>query len=137
VPSLLPIVCATNGPTHRGPVITQGTHMTIAANFRRFAEAMARQLPLPFSRALVWHTKRPTTTWGRAIRATRARLAAARGRIVYRVTPAYWKPPRDPRDMRVRQLVLMLTPRETQDFPPMPDWFAALEAAGQMRLNLH
>lgn len=42
--------------------------MVIAANFRKFPEAMALQFPLRLGKP-VWNTSRPTTRLGRAIRA--------------------------------------------------------------------
>lgn len=65
----------------------------IAANFRRFPEAMALQLVLVFGRC-TWHTSRPTTRVGRALRAERTRMAQARPQIVRWVkikAPAWWK----------------------------------------------
>lgn len=53
----------------------------IAANFRKYPDALALQLPLPFGRALVWALPRPTTRRLREIRAERARLIAARPRV--------------------------------------------------------
>lgn len=54
----------------------------IAANFRKYPEAMALQLVLPF-RALVWALPRPTTRLGRAIRAARAAAFKAAGMVRY------------------------------------------------------
>lgn len=65
----------------------------IAANFRKYAEAMALQLVLPFGRP-VWNGSRPTTRWGRALRAARAALVAVTPQIVAWVkvpTPQWWK----------------------------------------------
>lgn len=50
----------------------------IAANFRKYPEAMALQLVLVFG-ACVWHTGRPTTRAGRAFKAA--------DKIVYPVKP--------------------------------------------------
>ena len=52
--------------------------MAIAKNFLEFPQAMALQLPLPLGKPR-WHTSRPTTRLGRAIRAfiSRAVKAAA------------------------------------------------------------
>lgn len=55
----------------------------IAANFRKYPEAMALQMVLPFGRALVWALPRPTTRALRAIRAARAATFTAMGRIRY------------------------------------------------------
>jgi len=41
--------------------------MAIAANFRKYAEAMVLQLVLPFGRP-VWNTSHPTMRLGREIR---------------------------------------------------------------------
>lgn len=54
----------------------------IAANFRKYPEAMALQMVLPF-RALVWALPRPTTRLGRAIRAARAAAFKAAGMVRY------------------------------------------------------
>jgi hypothetical protein len=69
----------------------------IAQNFRRFAEALALQMPLRFGHALVWHTSRPTTTWGRRMRKIRGELAALVGRIVYPEQTARAPKPRETR----------------------------------------
>ena len=52
--------------------------MAIAKNFLKFPQAMALQWPLPLGKPR-WHTSRPTTRLGRAIRAfiSRAVKAAA------------------------------------------------------------
>lgn len=50
--------------------------MVIAANFRKYPEAMALQFPLRFGKPR-WHTSRPTTRLGRAFRAAVGRAAAA------------------------------------------------------------
>jgi hypothetical protein len=65
----------------------------IASNFRRFPEAMALQLVLTFGRC-IWHTSRPSTRLGRALRAERSRMARERPQIVRWVkvgAPAWWK----------------------------------------------
>ena len=54
----------------------------IAANFRKYPEAMALQMGLPF-RALVGALPRPTTRIGRAIRAARATAFKAAGMVRY------------------------------------------------------
>lgn len=56
--------------------------MAIAANFRKYAEAMALQLVLPFGKP-VWNGKRPTTTLGRAFRAYITAVMKARGLVEY------------------------------------------------------
>ena len=64
----------------------------IAANFRRYPEAMALQMPLPFGRVLMWATGRPTTRVLRAIRAARGAAFKAAGRVAYPVkkqTPSW------------------------------------------------
>lgn len=66
----------------------------IAANYRKYPEAMALQMPLPFGRVLVWALPRPTTRVLRAIRAARAATFKARGRIEYptkAATPQWFK----------------------------------------------
>jgi len=66
----------------------------IAANFRKYPDALVLQLPLPFGRALVWALPRPTSRLLRAIRAERARLIAARPRVqrpAPRSVPAWWR----------------------------------------------
>lgn len=68
--------------------------MAIAANFRKYPQALALQMPLPFGRLLRWATSRPTTTVLRAIRAERGRTFAELGRIAYPVAkaiPQWWK----------------------------------------------
>lgn len=61
--------------------------MAIAANFKKFAEAMALQMVLPFGKP-VWNGKRPTTTLGRSIRAYITAAMKARGLITYPVEAA-------------------------------------------------
>lgn len=66
----------------------------IAANYRKFPEALALQMPLQFGRLLVWALPRPTTRALRAIRAARGATFKATGRIAYPVkqaTPAWAK----------------------------------------------
>lgn len=53
----------------------------IAANFRKYAEAMALQLCLPFGKPR-WNGARPTTRHGRMLRSIRAALIGARPQIV-------------------------------------------------------
>lgn len=65
----------------------------IAKNYRKFPEAMALQLVLIFG-ACVWHTSRPTTRAGRAIRAARGQLVKHTPQLVNWVkvaTPQWWK----------------------------------------------
>lgn len=67
--------------------------MAIAANFRKYAEAMALQLVLPFGKP-VWNGSRPTTKLGRAIRAYITKAMKARGLVEYPVqieVPQWWK----------------------------------------------
>lgn len=59
----------------------------IASNYRRFPQAMALQMPLPFGRALIWHTSRPTTRKGRAFRAAVSAAFKLAGRVAYPVRP--------------------------------------------------
>ena len=66
----------------------------IAANFRKYPEAMALQFPLPFGRVLVWALGRPTTRILRAIRAARGAAFKAAGHIKYpekKTTPSWAK----------------------------------------------
>ena len=53
----------------------------IAANFRKYPDAMALQRCLPFGRCC-WHTSRPTTRALRAVRAARAALVKVVPQIV-------------------------------------------------------
>lgn len=64
----------------------------IAKNYRKHPEAMALQLPLPFSRLLVWALPRPTTRVLRAIRVARGAAFKAAGRIapVVKTTVPAW-----------------------------------------------
>jgi len=65
----------------------------IASNYRRHPEALALQLPLPFSRVLRWALPRPGSRVLRAIRAARAAAFKTAGRIRYPeppVTPAWF-----------------------------------------------
>ena len=67
--------------------------MAIAANFRKYAQALALQLVLPFGRP-VWNGARPTTRLGREIRAHITRAVKARGLVEYhepRPIPQWWK----------------------------------------------
>jgi hypothetical protein len=66
----------------------------IARNFRKYSEAMALQMVLPFTRLLVWATARPGVRILRTIRAERANAFKEAGRIIYpqpKVTPTWWK----------------------------------------------
>ena len=70
----------------------KGRKTMIAANYRKHPGAMALQLPLPFSRLLVWALERPTTRALRAIRVARGAAFKMAGRIAYpvaKVTPAW------------------------------------------------
>lgn len=51
----------------------------IASNYRKHPEALALQLPLAFPRLFRWHTSRPTTRAGRAMRAHNAAAFKAKG----------------------------------------------------------
>lgn len=67
--------------------------MAIAANFRKYAQALALQLVLPFS-APKWNGSRPSTKLGRAARAFVTASMKARGPVEYpvaRPVPQWWK----------------------------------------------
>lgn len=67
--------------------------MAIAANFRKYAQALALQLVLPFGRP-VWNGARPSTKLGRAVRAFVTASMKARGAVEYpvpRPVPQWWK----------------------------------------------
>lgn len=67
--------------------------MAIAANFRKYAQALALQLVLPFGRP-VWNGARPTTRLGREIRSYITKSMKARGLVEYhepRPIPQWWK----------------------------------------------
>ncbi|WP_043003140.1 hypothetical protein [Comamonas testosteroni] len=67
--------------------------MAIAANFRKYAEAMALQLVLPFGRP-VWDTSCCTTRLGREIRSSTTKAMKARGLVEYSAVPVirrWWK----------------------------------------------
>ena len=75
--------------------------MAIAKNFLKFPQAMALQLPLRLGKPR-WHTSRPTTRLGRAIRAfiSRAVKAAAalphaekleRAGAIKKAVPQWWR----------------------------------------------
>lgn len=67
--------------------------MAIAANFRKFPQAMALQLVIQFGRP-AWNTARPTTRHGRAVRAHITRTMKAIGLIIWpeaKAIPAWWK----------------------------------------------
>lgn len=53
----------------------------IAANYRKFPEAMALQLVLVFGRP-IWNTTRPTTRMGRALRQGQAAIVKATPQLV-------------------------------------------------------
>ncbi len=66
----------------------------IASNFRKFPEAMALQLPLPFGRTLKWALARPGARMLRSIRAARAKLMADKALIQYPtkpIVPDWWR----------------------------------------------
>lgn len=82
----------------------------IASNYRRYAEALALQLPLPFGHALIWNGSRPTTRAGRTMRAVRAAAFKLADRVRYAiaaVVPGWWK------EKRARDLKLAKAVRET------------------------
>ncbi len=67
--------------------------MAIAANFRKYAQALALQLVLPFG-APRWNGTRPSTNLGRATRAFVTASMKARGLIEYPAAcpvPQWWK----------------------------------------------
>lgn len=59
----------------------------IASNYRRFPEAIALQLPLPFGHVLRWALPRPGSRVLRAIRAARGAAFKLAGRVAYPVRP--------------------------------------------------
>lgn len=67
--------------------------MAIAANFLKFPQAMALQMPLRLGKP-VWNTKRPSTRRGRAFRSHIAAVVKAVGfRVapVVKAVPQWWK----------------------------------------------
>ena len=67
--------------------------MAIAANFRKYAEAMAQQLVLPFDRP-VWNTSCPKTRLGREIRSSITKAMKVGCLVEYPAVPAirqWWK----------------------------------------------
>ena len=67
--------------------------MAIAANFRKYAQALALQLVLPFG-APRWNGSRPSTKLGRAVRAFVTASMKARGTVEYMQpspVPQWWK----------------------------------------------
>lgn len=64
------------------PVFYQGKKMVIAANFRKYPEAMALQFPLRLGKPR-WHTSRPTTRLGRAVRAAIGRAVKAAAALTW------------------------------------------------------
>lgn len=80
----------------------------IAANFRKYPEAMALQMCLSFGRCC-WHTARPTTRAGRAIRAARAALVKVTPQIVRWVPKAI---PQWARDAKARAMKLARAVKE-------------------------
>lgn len=101
--------------------------MAIAANFRKYAEAMALQLVLPFGKP-VWNGSRPTTKLGRAIRAYITKAMKARGLVEYAVEkaiPQWWKDAQARarglvKFLREHQLLLDLA-EKTEEFEKLPD----------------
>lgn len=66
----------------------------IAQNFKRYPQAMARQLPLPFGHVLKWNTSRPTTRLERSFRAARSAAFRLIGRtlpVVKPTTPQWFR----------------------------------------------
>lgn len=79
-------------PAMRGLHVPRRRADVIAQNYRRFPEALALQMVLPWGHGLKWALPRPTTRIGRAIRAARGAAFAAAGRVIYPVkrnTPAW------------------------------------------------
>lgn len=105
--------------------------MAIAANFKKYAEAMALQLVLPFGRP-IWNTSRPTTRLGREIRAYITKAMKARGLVEYPAVPAipqWWK------DAQTRALCLVKFLREHQltlDLAEKVEEFEKLPNVGEM-----
>ena len=99
----------------------------IAANFRKYAEAMALQLVLPFGRALVWATSRPTTVALRAIRAARGAAFRAAGRIRYPVKrgPCDWASAVKKRARKLAQMVQKAQQPIVWNDEPEPTGFRA------------
>ena len=67
--------------------------MAIAANFRKYAEAMAQQLVLPFGRP-VWNTSCPKTRLGREICSSITKAMKVGCLVEYPAVPAirqWWK----------------------------------------------
>lgn len=67
--------------------------MAIAANFRKYAEAMAQQLVLPFDRP-VWNTSCPKTRLGREICSSITKAMKVGCLVEYPAVPAirqWWK----------------------------------------------
>ncbi|MFS4552525.1 hypothetical protein [Comamonas resistens] len=101
--------------------------MAIAANFRKYAEAMALQLVLPFGKP-VWNGSRPTTKLGRAIRAYITKAMKARGLVEYAVEkaiPQWWKDAQARarglvKFLREHQLLLDLA-EKTKELEKLPD----------------
>lgn len=83
----------------------------IAANFRKYPEALALQLVLPFGHRLIWQLPRPTTRVLRAIRAARGKAFAAAGRVIYPTKPAT---PRWARETAAKVRALGALLRKTQ-----------------------
>lgn len=79
----------------------------IATNYRKHPEALALQLPLAFGHVLKWALKRPGARVLRSIRAERAAMFKAVGRVIYPekpTTPAWFKAA----SQRARELARMV-----------------------------
>lgn len=66
----------------------------IAQNFKRYPQAMALQMPLPFGHVLKWITSRPTTRLERSFRAARSAAFRLLGRtlpVIKPTTPQWFK----------------------------------------------
>jgi hypothetical protein len=112
----------------------------IASNFRRFAEALALQLPLPWGHRLRWNGSRPTTQQGRAMRAIRNKLATLVGRIVYPAKREYCRPTQDWRVTVQLHLFRQAWEDDADAAAEALEWRAAMrqwEQAGQLSLSLH
>jgi hypothetical protein len=81
--------------------------MTIAANLKKYAQALALQLPLPFGRLRMLRQARPTTRAGRIARAARKLIRAAliKRKVVY---PIKLKPRPRPQEIASSMLQLSL-----------------------------
>jgi hypothetical protein len=90
--------------------------MTIAANLKRFAEAMALQLPLPFRGFRRPNLARPTTRAARIARAARSAIRKAALAIkTERPAPKPVPPAKPTETQTMFQLTMALTRLEIMD----------------------